>query len=120
MTSPLDIIAADMRAVDDVIANRLVSKVPLVKDVAQYIISSGGKRLRPAMLLMCAGAVGNLHPHRHAMAAVVEFIHTATLLHDDVVDESISVGMQVYTYLDIYMYSCVWMSCKAALDAPSA
>jgi octaprenyl-diphosphate synthase len=88
MTSPLDIIAADMRAVDDVIANRLVSKVPLVKDVAQYIISSGGKRLRPALLLMCAGAVGNLHPHRHAMAAVVEFIHTATLLHDDVVDES--------------------------------
>ncbi len=77
-----------MRAVDDVIAQRLVSRVPLVKEVAQYIIVSGGKRLRPALLLLCAGAVGCSDPHRHTLAAVVEFIHTATLLHDDVVDES--------------------------------
>ena len=86
--SPLDIIAADMRAVDDVIAMRLHSRVPLVKDVAQYIIAAGGKRLRPALLLLCAGAVGLTHKDRHTLAAVVEFIHTATLLHDDVVDES--------------------------------
>jgi octaprenyl-diphosphate synthase len=56
--------------------------------VAQYIISAGGKRLRPALLLLMSGALGSEHPQRHTLAAVVEFIHTATLLHDDVVDES--------------------------------
>jgi len=77
-----------MQAVDGVIAERLGSEVPLVREVAQYIISAGGKRLRPALLLLVSGAIGSLHPHRHTLAAVVEFIHTATLLHDDVVDES--------------------------------
>lgn len=77
-----------MRAVDLVINERLTSEVPLVKEVSQYIISAGGKRLRPALLLLVSGALGNNHPHRHTLAAVVEFIHTATLLHDDVVDES--------------------------------
>jgi octaprenyl-diphosphate synthase len=77
-----------MRAVDLVINDRLTSEVPLVKEVSQYIISAGGKRLRPALLLLVSGALGNNHPHRHTLAAVVEFIHTATLLHDDVVDES--------------------------------
>ena len=77
-----------MRAVDLVINDRLTSEVPLVKEVSQYIISAGGKRLRPALLLLVSGALGNDHPHRHTLAAVVEFIHTATLLHDDVVDES--------------------------------
>lgn len=77
-----------MHQVDRVINERLTSEVPLVKEVAQYIISAGGKRLRPALLLLVAGALGNPHPHRHTLAAVVEFIHTATLLHDDVVDES--------------------------------
>jgi octaprenyl-diphosphate synthase len=56
--------------------------------VAQYIISAGGKRLRPALLLLISGALGNNHTDRFTLAAVVEFIHTATLLHDDVVDES--------------------------------
>lgn len=77
-----------MRAVDLVINERLTSEVPLVKEVSQYIISAGGKRLRPALLLLVSGALGSGHPHRHTLAAVVEFIHTATLLHDDVVDES--------------------------------
>lgn len=86
--SPLDLIRMDMRAVDLVINDRLTSEVPLVKDVSQYIISAGGKRLRPALLLLVCGALDCNHPHRHTLAAVVEFIHTATLLHDDVVDES--------------------------------
>lgn len=77
-----------MQQVDRVIGERLTSEVPLVKEVSQYIISAGGKRLRPALLLLVSGALGNQHPHRHTLAAVVEFIHTATLLHDDVVDES--------------------------------
>ena len=77
-----------MRRVDQVIAQRLESGVPLVSSVSQYIIGAGGKRLRPALLLLCCGALGYQGDQRFNMAAVVEFIHTATLLHDDVVDES--------------------------------
>lgn len=77
-----------MREVDLVIAQRLASGVPLVGTVSQYIISAGGKRLRPAILLLMCGALGYTNAQRFNMAAVVEFIHTATLLHDDVVDES--------------------------------
>jgi len=82
------LIAADLGAVDAVIRARLDSDVVLIRQVAQYIIAGGGKRLRPAMLLMAAGAFGYRGPSAHELAAVVEFIHTATLLHDDVVDES--------------------------------
>ena len=81
-------IAEDLRRVDRLIEDRLASSVPLVREVAQYIVSSGGKRLRPALLLLCAGAAGCRSEARLELAAVVEFIHTATLLHDDVVDES--------------------------------
>nr|WP_295773806.1 polyprenyl synthetase family protein [Rhodoferax sp.] len=77
-----------MLQVDQVIARRLDSGVPLVGSVSQYIISAGGKRLRPALLLLCCGALGFKGEQRFNMAAVVEFIHTATLLHDDVVDDS--------------------------------
>lgn len=84
----LSLVSADMREVDRVIQERLHSEVPLIGQVAQYIISAGGKRVRPALLLLMCGALDCEHPHRHSMAAVVEFIHTATLLHDDVVDES--------------------------------
>lgn len=87
-THPLELIQPDMNRVDQVIGARLTSDVPLVREVAQYIISAGGKRLRPALLLLVSGALGSQHEHRHTLAAVVEFIHTATLLHDDVVDES--------------------------------
>ena len=86
--TPLSIIAADMAQVDRVIARRLDSGVPLVSQVSQYIISAGGKRVRPALLLLTAGALGYQGTQHHNLAAVVEFIHTATLLHDDVVDES--------------------------------
>ncbi len=76
-----------MREVDATIARRLDSGVPLVGEVARYIISSGGKRLRPVLLLLTCGALGCTSVQRFNLAAVVEFIHTATLLHDDVVDE---------------------------------
>ena len=82
------LIDADMRAVDTMIRRRLASDVVLIRQVAEYIIVSGGKRLRPAMLLLAAGASGYAGSHHHELAAVIEFIHTATLLHDDVVDES--------------------------------
>ena len=84
----LSIVEQDMLQVDRVIARRLDSGVPLVGNVSQYIISAGGKRLRPALLLLCCGALGYTGDQRFNMAAVVEFIHTATLLHDDVVDDS--------------------------------
>jgi octaprenyl-diphosphate synthase len=77
-----------MQAVDVVIRERLHSDVVLVRQVAEYIIQSGGKRLRPALVLLTAGALGYQGGHHHVLAAVIEFIHTATLLHDDVVDAS--------------------------------
>ena len=86
--SALALAESDMREVDATIARRLASGVPLVGQVASYIIGSGGKRLRPVLLLLMCGALECRHPQRHSLAAVVEFIHTATLLHDDVVDES--------------------------------
>ncbi|MBV5286065.1 MAG: polyprenyl synthetase family protein [Methyloversatilis discipulorum] len=82
------LIADDMRALDGVIRERLHSDVVLVRQVAEYIIGAGGKRLRPALVLLTSGACGYSGAHRTELAAVVEFIHTATLLHDDVVDES--------------------------------
>ena len=87
-SSVLSLVAGDMGEVDKVIAQRLDSGVPLVGEVARYIISAGGKRLRPVLLLMTCGALGYTGTQRFNLAAVVEFIHTATLLHDDVVDES--------------------------------
>jgi octaprenyl-diphosphate synthase len=87
-SAALSLIADDMRHVDQAIANRLDSGVPLVGEVSRYIISAGGKRLRPALLLLVCGALGYTGSQRHDLAAVIEFIHTATLLHDDVVDES--------------------------------
>jgi octaprenyl-diphosphate synthase len=82
------LIGPDMQAVDKVIRDRLYSDVVLVRQVAEYIIGAGGKRMRPALVLLTAGAMGYQGTRHHEMAAVVEFIHTATLLHDDVVDES--------------------------------
>jgi len=78
----------DMSIVDGVIRARLHSDVALVNQVGEYIVSSGGKRLRPALVVLSANAFGYTGSHHHHLAAVVEFIHTATLLHDDVVDES--------------------------------
>ncbi len=80
--------ADDMAAVDALIRRRLSSDVVLVNQVAEHIIAAGGKRLRPMLLLLAARALGHRGADAHQLAAVVEFIHTATLLHDDVVDES--------------------------------
>ena len=81
-------IAPDMRAVDTVIRERLDSEVVLIRTIGDYIIGAGGKRLRPALVLLVAHAFGYQGKNHAIMAAVVEFIHTATLLHDDVVDDS--------------------------------
>jgi octaprenyl-diphosphate synthase len=78
----------DMLSVDGLINSRLSSGVPLVGQVAEHIIMAGGKRLRPVLLLLMAGALGYKGTDHHKLAAVIEFIHTATLLHDDVVDDS--------------------------------
>lgn len=84
----MSLVAADKDAVDNVIRQRLHSDVALVNQLGHYIISSGGKRLRPVLLLLSARAFGYQGYHHIPLAAVVEFIHTATLLHDDVVDAS--------------------------------
>jgi octaprenyl-diphosphate synthase len=82
------VVGADMAEVDRVLRQALSSDVALIRSVADYIIGGGGKRLRPALLLLSAGASGYRGRDHYTLAAVVEMIHTATLLHDDVVDES--------------------------------
>jgi len=83
-----DPMAADMQRVDDVIGQRLASEVALINQISHYIVSAGGKRIRPRLVLLFAEALGYMGQERYELAATVEFIHTATLLHDDVVDES--------------------------------
>jgi octaprenyl-diphosphate synthase len=82
------LLAADMAAVDQVIRTRLHSEVMLINQVGEYIVNGGGKRLRPALVVLSAEVFAYQGTRHHDLAAVVEFIHTATLLHDDVVDES--------------------------------
>ena len=77
-----------MEAMDEVIRVKLHSDVVLVRQVGEYIINSGGKRLRPALVILSSGAFSYVGKHHHNLAAIIEFIHTATLLHDDVVDAS--------------------------------
>jgi octaprenyl-diphosphate synthase len=79
---------ADMRQVDVVIRERLASQVALIDQISHYIVNAGGKRLRPMLTLGCASLLGYEGTRHYKLAAAVEFIHTATLLHDDVVDES--------------------------------
>ena len=88
LSNLLALVAKDMTEVDAVIRSRLNSDVVLIRTIGDYIISAGGKRMRPALVLLVAQALGYRGDQQHLMAAVVEFIHTATLLHDDVVDES--------------------------------
>jgi octaprenyl-diphosphate synthase len=83
-----ELCAGDMAAVDGLIRNSLDSNVVLIRQIAEYIIGSGGKRLRPMLVLLAARACGYRGSHHVTLAAIIEFIHTATLLHDDVVDES--------------------------------
>src|SRR5688500_7702857 len=88
LLSTLAPVAGDLARVDALIRGRLDSDVALVRQVAEYLVSAGGKRLRPALLLLSSGALGYRGESRFELAAVIEFIHTATLLHDDVVDAS--------------------------------
>jgi octaprenyl-diphosphate synthase len=81
-------ISADMAALDRTIRTKLTSDVALINAISDYIVAAGGKRLRPAVLMLCARALGYEGTDHHVLGAVVELIHTATLLHDDVVDES--------------------------------
>ncbi|WP_342766843.1 octaprenyl diphosphate synthase [Undibacterium pigrum] len=83
-----ELISSDMNEVNQVIRNKLHSEVALVNQIAEYIINAGGKRIRPVLVLLVANAFQYQGKHHHELAAIVEFIHTATLLHDDVVDES--------------------------------
>ena len=83
-----DTVADDFSRVNDLIIKRLSSDVPLVEKIAQYIIESGGKRLRPLLVLLSSQAIGYKGDDHLKLAAVIEFLHTATLLHDDVVDTS--------------------------------
>ncbi|WP_404872788.1 octaprenyl diphosphate synthase [Ideonella sp. A 288] len=83
-----DPMAAEMQRVDDVIRRRLASEVVLINQISHYIVSAGGKRIRPRLVLLTAAALGFNGQEKYELAATVEFIHTATLLHDDVVDES--------------------------------
>ena len=82
------VIGADMAEVDRVLRGSLASDVMLIRQIAEYIVGSGGKRLRPSLLLLTAGACGYHGRDHYTLAAVIEMIHTATLLHDDVVDDS--------------------------------
>ena len=80
--------ADEAKAVDSLIIKELSSDVLLINQMGHYIVSNGGKRLRPMLLLLAAKALGKVDQNHLMLAAVIEFIHTATLLHDDVVDES--------------------------------
>ena len=88
MSGAATLMTAEMHEVDRVIVQRLSSDVALINQISHYIISAGGKRIRPMLVLLFSNALGFTGPERFEMAATVEFIHTATLLHDDVVDES--------------------------------
>ncbi|MDU0810672.1 MAG: polyprenyl synthetase family protein [Burkholderia sp.] len=108
-------IADDMEQVNNVIYQSLTSDVLLINQIIKYIISSGGKRLRPALLLLISSALGETSKQRHVLSAIIEFIHTATLLHDDVIDESslrrgrktvnIMLGNAVSVLVGDYLYS---------------
>jgi len=82
------LVAADMNGVNSVILERMQSKVALIPELAGHLIAGGGKRMRPMLTLACASLLGYPGTRHHKLAAAVEFIHTATLLHDDVVDGS--------------------------------
>jgi len=82
------VVADDFTAVDEIIRRRLTSRVPLVAKIGDYIVSAGGKRLRPLLVLLAGNALGQRGERLNLLAATIEFLHTSTLLHDDVVDKS--------------------------------
>ena len=82
------LLSADLSATNQLIIEQLASEVPIIQTIAKHIITSGGKRLRPLLVLLTANYFGCQGPEKHELAAIIEFVHTATLLHDDVVDDS--------------------------------
>lgn len=89
LESVYDLVADDFSAVNSLIPNQLTSDVDLVEEIGQYIVESGGKRLRPLLVLLAARCCGFTDSDHVKLAAIIEFLHTATLLHDDVVDHSV-------------------------------
>ena len=88
LSNTLTSISDDLILVNNVIKKSLFSEIPIVNQISNHIISSGGKRMRPSLHLLFARLSGEIRSTHHEMAAIIEFIHTATLLHDDVVDQS--------------------------------
>ncbi len=88
LASIQNVLEADLAAIDQLVLSQLDSDVPIIQKIAQHIINSGGKRLRPLVVLLSANYFGCKGTDRHQLAAIIEFVHTATLLHDDVVDAS--------------------------------
>ena len=88
MLSFHQVVKSDFDQVNELIISRLNSEVGLVENIGQYIIDAGGKRLRPLLVLLSANSCGYKGSQHTELAAIIEFIHTATLLHDDVVDKS--------------------------------
>jgi len=88
MQSFYQVVADDFSAVNQTIKKQLCSRVPLVEEVADYLIAAGGKRLRPLLVLLSGRALGYEQENLRLLAATIEFLHTSTLLHDDVVDKS--------------------------------
>ena len=88
LTSIYDAVSDDFKAVDELIQQSLQSKIPLVEEISTYIVQAGGKRLRPLMVLLAARAAGYQGQDHIKLAVVIEFLHTAMLLYDDVVDNS--------------------------------
>ena len=82
------VVSDEFTQVNQLVVSQLHSKVPLVENIGQYIVDAGGKRLRPLLVLLAAGGLGKIETKHTTLAAIIEFIHTATLLHDDVVDIS--------------------------------
>jgi octaprenyl-diphosphate synthase len=82
------LVSPELNAVNSVILDRMQSDIPLIPELAGHLIAGGGKRLRPMLTLACARLLDYPGTRHHKLAATVEFIHTATLLHDDVVDNS--------------------------------
>jgi len=78
----------DMQAVNAIIKERMQSPVGMIPDLAEHLVEAGGKRLRPLLTIACGHLCGGVTGSHHKLAAAVEFIHSATLLHDDVIDES--------------------------------
>ena len=81
-------INTDLESVNNVIKKSLSSDIPIINQISSHIINSGGKRMRPILHLLISGMTGEINEVNHKIAAIIEFIHTATLLHDDVVDQS--------------------------------